>query len=133
MVKPLIVYKASAGSGKTFTLASEFIRLLVVNPQQYRSILAVTFTNKATEEMKMRILSQLYGIWKRLDDSKDYLRRICELTGYEEKVVRDRAGLALHNLLHHYSSTRRLAVSSSSRARLRSTLWKKVSMVSTRK
>ena len=103
MVKPLIVYKASAGSGKTFTLASEFIRLLVVNPQQYRSILAVTFTNKATEEMKMRILSQLYGIWKRLDDSKDYLRRICELTGYEEKVVRERAGLALHNLLHHYS------------------------------
>lgn len=56
--KPLTVYKASAGSGKTFTLATEYIRLIVENPQSYRNILAVTFTNKATEEMKMRILSQ---------------------------------------------------------------------------
>ncbi|MBF1555076.1 MAG: UvrD-helicase domain-containing protein, partial [Prevotella pleuritidis] len=65
----LTVYKASAGSGKTFTLATEYIKLLIANPQSYRSILAVTFTNKATEEMKMRILSQLYGIWKQLPDS----------------------------------------------------------------
>ena len=53
---PLTVYKASAGSGKTFTLASQYIRLLVENPQQYRNILAVTFTNKATDEMKRRLL-----------------------------------------------------------------------------
>ena len=50
MVKPLTVYKASAGSGKTFTLATEYIRLIVENPMSYRNILAVTFTNKATEE-----------------------------------------------------------------------------------
>ncbi len=100
---PLTVYKASAGSGKTFTLASEYIRLLVENPQQYRSILAVTFTNKATEEMKMRILSQLYGIWKQLDDSRDYTRHICEMTGYDMQLVSERSGIALHNLLHHYS------------------------------
>ena len=73
MVTPLTVYKASAGSGKTFTLATEYISLLVENPMNYRTILAVTFTNKATEEMKMRILSQLYGIWKQLPDSDDYL------------------------------------------------------------
>ena len=101
--KPLTVYKASAGSGKTFTLASEYIKLLVENPQQYRSTLAVTFTNKATEEMKMRILSQLYGIWKGLPDSRDYLQHICEMTGYDEALVCKRAGIALHNLLHHYS------------------------------
>ena len=71
MVKPLTIYKASAGSGKTFTLATEYIKLLVKNPMSYRSILAVTFTNKATEEMKMRILSQLNGIWKQLPDSSD--------------------------------------------------------------
>ena len=47
MQKPLIVYKASAGSGKTFTLATEFIKLLVRNPLDYRTILAVTFTNKS--------------------------------------------------------------------------------------
>lgn len=58
----LIVYKASAGSGKTFTLAVEYIKLLIRNPRAYRQILAVTFTNKATAEMKERILSQLYGI-----------------------------------------------------------------------
>ena len=69
MVKPLTVYKASAGSGKTFTLATEYIRLVVENPLCFRNILAVTFTNKATEEMKMRILSQLYGIWKALPES----------------------------------------------------------------
>ena len=70
MVKPLIVYKASAGSGKTFTLAVEYIKLLVQNPQSYRQTLAVTFTNKATGEMKLRILSQLYGIWRGLEDSQ---------------------------------------------------------------
>ena len=58
----LLVYKASAGSGKTFTLAVEYIKHLIINPRAYRQILAVTFTNKATAEMKERILTQLYGI-----------------------------------------------------------------------
>ena len=71
-IRPLTVYKASAGSGKTFTLATEYIKLLVANPQNYHQILAVTFTNKATEEMKQRILSQLYGIWNELPDSQSY-------------------------------------------------------------
>ena len=53
----LLVYKASAGSGKTFTLAVEYIKLLILNPRAYRQILAVTFTNKATAEMKERILT----------------------------------------------------------------------------
>ncbi|WP_277044374.1 UvrD-helicase domain-containing protein, partial [Prevotella multiformis] len=69
MEKALTVYKASAGSGKTFTLASEYIALVVKNPQDYKKILAVTFTNKATQEMKMRILSQLNGIAHGLSDS----------------------------------------------------------------
>lgn len=103
MVKPLTVYKASAGSGKTFTLATEYIKLVVENPQSYRNILAVTFTNKATEEMKMRILSQLYGIWKQLPDSEKYLQVICEKTGLDEAFVSERAGMALSNLLHNYN------------------------------
>ena len=101
--RPLTVYKASAGSGKTFTLATEYIRLLVENPQSYRSILAVTFTNKATEEMKMRILSQLYGIWKELPESDNYLANIQEKTGLETRVIRERAGIALSNLTHNYN------------------------------
>ena len=103
MVKPLSVYKASAGSGKTFTLATEYIRLLVENPLSYRNILAVTFTNKATEEMKMRILSQLYGIWKQLPDSSDYLEAIHQKTGFEPRLISERAGIALANLLHNYN------------------------------
>lgn len=106
MRKPLIVYKASAGSGKTFTLATEYIKLLVVNPQNFRTILAVTFTNKATEEMKMRILSQLYGIWKELPDSESYTRKVQQETDLSLPVVRERAGKALHLLLHNYNSFR---------------------------
>jgi len=104
--KPLVVYKASAGSGKTFTLATEYIKLLVINPLNYRSILAVTFTNKATEEMKMRILSQLYGIWKQLPDSDNYLAKVQESTGLSPDIIRQRAGEALHLLLHNYNSFR---------------------------
>ena len=76
----LLVYKASAGSGKTFTLAVEYIKLLIFNPRAYRQILAVTFTNKATAEMKERILSQLYGIQIGDTDSEAYLNRIKEET-----------------------------------------------------
>ena len=101
--KPLTVYKASAGSGKTFTLATEYIRLLVENPQSYRNILAVTFTNKATEEMKMRILSQLYGIWKKLPESDNYLNNIKQKTGLAPNVISERAGIALNNLTHNYN------------------------------
>ena len=103
MTKALTVYKASAGSGKTFTLATEYIKLLVLNPTSYRNILAVTFTNKATEEMKMRILSQLYGIWKQLPDSNNYLLHIMKSTGLSEQTVSQRAGEALHLLLHNYN------------------------------
>ena len=101
--KPLTVYKASAGSGKTFTLAVEYITLLINNPQSYNNILAVTFTNKATEEMKMRILSQLYGIWKQLDDSEKYTHAICQKLGQSPSYVASRAGIALQNLLHNFS------------------------------
>ena len=103
MVTPLTVYKASAGSGKTFTLATEYISLLVENPMNYRTILAVTFTNKATEEMKMRILSQLYGIWKQLPDSDDYLKAVQKKTGLDTKVISERAGISLSNLLNNYN------------------------------
>ena len=101
--KSLTVYKASAGSGKTFTLTAEYIKMLMYNPANFHSILAVTFTNKATEEMKGRILSQLYGLWKRLPDSKSYLDKICSEMDMSEEMVSKQAGTALTLLVHNYN------------------------------
>jgi ATP-dependent exoDNAse (exonuclease V) beta subunit len=102
----LLLYKASAGSGKTFTLAVEYIKRLIRNPQAYRGILAVTFTNKATAEMKERILSQLYGISTGDPGSEAYLDRIQEDTGYDKADIRERAGAALTHIIHDYSRFR---------------------------
>ena len=103
MATQLTVYKASAGSGKTFTLAIEYIKLLIRNPHQYRNILAVTFTNKATDEMKERILSQLFGIWKKLDDSSNYMKKVTEELNITPEYASQQAGIALRNLIHNYS------------------------------
>lgn len=109
----LLIYKASAGSGKTFTLAVEYIKHLILNPRAYRQILAVTFTNKATGEMKERILQQLNGI--RLGDvrSDDYLNRIQsdlqqrpDGERWSKEAIRQRADMALHFILHDYTRFR---------------------------
>lgn len=102
----LVVYKASAGSGKTFTLAISYIELLITNTQAYKEILAVTFTNKATAEMKERILSQLYGIWTGDADSDAYLNVLIERTHMSENQIRKNAGTALSKMLHDYSRFR---------------------------
>ena len=57
--KPFIIYKSSAGSGKTFTLAKNYIRLALKSKNHFKKILAVTFTNKAAEEMKLRVLEMI--------------------------------------------------------------------------
>lgn len=101
--KAMTVYKASAGSGKTFTLAVRFIELLIENPNAYKQTLAVTFTNKATEEMKQRILSQLYGLSKQLPDSEGYMARICKDLGKDRDSVSSQAKKALTLMLHDYS------------------------------
>ena len=104
MKSQLTVYKASAGSGKTFTLAREYMTLVIDNPYAYRTILAVTFTNKATEEMKLRILGQLYGIAHHLPESDQYLKQIHEaLPHLSETQIRKNAEAALRLLIHNYN------------------------------
>lgn len=61
VLHPLNICRASAGTGKTYTLAAYYVGLLL-SGEDYRSILAITFTNKATAEMSERILGYLYGI-----------------------------------------------------------------------
>ena len=104
MSKTLYIYRASAGSGKTFTLALEYIKLLILSPDAYRHILAVTFTNKATGEMKERIMSCLFGIANSLPSSNEYMRRLAEeFPQYDEEKIRHRADIALKKILHDYT------------------------------
>ena len=104
--KQLTIYQASAGSGKTFTLVVEYLCLLVSNPHCHEQILAVTFTNKATEEMKMRIISQLYGISHSLKSSAGYLDMINKKTGVDKDEIINCCNTALHYILHHYNKFR---------------------------
>ena len=110
MEEHLTVYRASAGSGKTFTLAVEYISLLVKDPENYQHILAVTFTNKATQEMKMRILSQLYGIANSLQSSQQYFNKVKEKTNMPDVVIRNNARAALTLLIHRYNNFRILTI-----------------------
>ncbi len=97
----LTIYKASAGSGKTFRLTKEFLHLIFKYPNNYRRILAVTFTNKATSEMKSRILSELNTLSKGLESKyKEDLKNHYQLTDSE---VQAKAQKILTLLLHDFS------------------------------
>lgn len=76
----ITLMKASAGSGKTYALAHKYIKMLLADENAYRHILAVTFTNKATDEMKSRILEEL------------------------SKMHSPKADAILSNILHDYSA-----------------------------
>ena len=99
------ILKASAGSGKTYNLAREYIRLLLVkeDPQAYRHILAVTFTNKATDEMKRRILKELH-ILATDPTASDYYKDFVPALFPTAEALRDRAKGQLGGILHDYSS-----------------------------
>ena len=97
----LTVYKASAGSGKTFQLVVEYLRLLLKNPFNYRHILAVTFTNKATNEMKTRILETLSDLAN--DKPSKYITEIQKENQLSEIQIRKNAKVVLKNILHDYN------------------------------
>ncbi len=83
----LVMYRSSAGSGKTFTLVQQYLRLVLPRPFLYRHILAVTFTNKATEEMKQRILGKLFDLSQATPAS---IRSIQEYAGIREELAQSR-------------------------------------------
>ncbi len=97
------IYKASAGSGKTYSLVYEYLKILITNPNEYKHILAVTFTNEATGEMKMRVLKQLKILADTPHESA-YLNRLIEECDADDFHVQRRAQESLGNILHDYSN-----------------------------
>ena len=99
------IMKASAGSGKTYNLAREYIRLLLTKKdrQAYRHILAVTFTNKATDEMKRRILDEL-SVLSTNPTASPYYKDFVPALFPTEAALQKRASAQLGGILHDYSS-----------------------------
>lgn len=95
------ILSASAGSGKTYQLAYKFVRDVIENPTTYRHILAVTFTNKATEEMKSRILKEIHLL--AAGARSNYVVRLCDELALDEHTVRHRAREVRSLILHDYS------------------------------
>ena len=97
----LKIYKASAGSGKTHKLTGEYIDLLFGNPYNYKNILAVTFTNKASTEMKSRIIEELFKISEGKSGSySDILKEKYKLNDNQIKL---RALKCLKMILHDFT------------------------------
>ncbi|WP_437920691.1 UvrD-helicase domain-containing protein [Sphingobacterium sp. LRF_L2] len=104
-VAPLKILKASAGSGKTFSLTLHYISLLLSNENSYREILAVTFTNKATAEMKERILSVLQGLalGSRTQKIADFRRLLLQqLPDWNAQQIQEKAYQVYRKILHNY-------------------------------
>ena len=103
--KNFIVYKSSAGSGKTFTLVKEYLKLALVNKENltkdYRGILAITFTNKAASEMKWRIIKALKEISN--DSNQELADLVAKELSIESSDLKARATIVLTNILHNYS------------------------------
>ncbi|HET6245123.1 MAG: UvrD-helicase domain-containing protein [Bacteroidetes bacterium] len=102
------VYKASAGSGKTYTLVKEFLKLSLASPhaESYKGILAITFTNKAASEMKERVINSLKIISgdKKPEGTPAFLLNdlVKELNTTEE-IIKTRSAAVLTHILHNYS------------------------------
>ena len=95
------ILNASAGSGKTYQLAYKYVCDVIGQPGLYRHILAVTFTNKATEEMKSRILKEIHALASGAESP--YLKDLCRELSLDERSVRKRAAEVRSKILHDYS------------------------------
>lgn len=98
------VYNASAGSGKTFTLVKEYLKILLKSnhPYKFQQILAITFTNKAAAEMKERIVKSLYNFSEKKEDPLFLV--IQEELGLEKTEITNKAKQILKAILQNYSA-----------------------------
>lgn len=101
------VYRSSAGSGKTFTLVKEYLKIALsddmVPPRQFRHIIAITFTNKAAAEMKERVIRSLKLLSENDPASGAMAKAISEETYISRDEIATRAKNLLESILHQYS------------------------------
>lgn len=104
MTKKFHVYKSSAGSGKTYTLVKEFIKICLVSPDKmaFSRILAITFTNKAAAEMKERILSALESCSEH--KPADVIKDAAAETGLAPEIAFKKGTEILKTILDNYGS-----------------------------
>lgn len=102
------LYDASAGSGKTYTLTKEYLKILfrATTDDAYKRILAITFTNKAVEEMKLRIVDSLFEFSKENTSNKAMvlLRDIAAETGLSLATIKDKSKAIIKNIIHNYAA-----------------------------
>ncbi len=104
---PYTIYSASAGSGKTSTLVKEYLKIILGHGPagKYRQILAITFTNKAVNEMKGRILESLFSFSQSEapETGSHIFRELCREMGVSAQELSRRSGRVLKELLHNYA------------------------------
>lgn len=100
--KPFIIYKSSAGSGKTYTLTLEYLKLALRTPTAFKQILAVTFTNKATQEMKERIISELKRLRNQVNPEEKMDSELMSALKVDESGLKVLAQQTLTAILHDY-------------------------------
>jgi ATP-dependent exoDNAse (exonuclease V) beta subunit len=104
---PYKIYNASAGSGKTYMLAKAYLKIVLSSDfnRNYRNILAITFTNKAVNEMKQRILGSLFDFGNTDENAgtPSMLMDISNELGIPIPVLRNRSRQALKEILHNYA------------------------------
>ena len=101
------VYNASAGSGKTYTLVKEYLKIILKSNQDdaYRNILAITFTNKAVFEMKSRIIDSLFDFSKDnpTQKSKDLMQNLENEIHLNEQQIKIKSQAIIKNIIHNYA------------------------------
>jgi ATP-dependent exoDNAse (exonuclease V) beta subunit len=98
----LVVYKSSAGSGKTTTLVNEYLKLTLRNPYDFRHVLAITFTNNAANEMKSRVLYALEKIIDGNARADGELKQLLETIQLEDGDLIKRAKELQKLIIHRY-------------------------------
>ncbi|SFC97650.1 UvrD-helicase domain-containing protein [Algibacter pectinivorans] len=105
---PFSIYNASAGSGKTYTLVKEYLKILFKSnhPEPFKRILAITFTNKAVAEMKGRIVEMLKAFSNPavLNEPTPMFKDLCEELQMEPGVLREKSDQLLNTILHNYAA-----------------------------